>query len=316
MLFEEAYMKNLVIFGAGAIGKKILNSPLRPGWNIFAVVDNNPQLWGSSINGFVISSPNSISAKDVDVFLISTQNQWMNAIRCQLHEELHVPYEKIRLALGSWGMTQCSTIMDEFFVIEKATPEVPFHKGPAVIYQDYKGETYKSHNRREREGFFRKYCQGNGLDVCYGSDLIVPDCSGWDIRNGDAQYLATIPDESFDFVYSSHGLEHMADVRVALKNWYRVVKKGGYLLIAIPHRDLYEKKSQLPSRWNGDHKHFFLIGKEEPPDTLDIVHEVKEALEDYDIKYVKACDEGHTITDPSIHSDGEYQIEIVIQKKS
>lgn len=94
----------------------------------------------------------------------------------------------------------------------------------------------------------------------------------------------------------------------------RRVRKGGYLILAIPHRDLYEKKISLPSRWNGDHKHMFLIGRAEPPDTLDIVEEIKSALTGYDIKYIKACDEGHTITDPAIHSDGEYQIELVLQK--
>ena len=165
-----------------------------------------------------------------------------------------------------------------------------------------------------REGFFEKYCKGEGLDICYGADLIIPGCSGWDFRNGDAQYLAGVEDESFDFVYSSHGLEHMYDVRTSLKNWFRVVKKGEYFLLSIPHRDLYEKKKSLPSRWNGDHKHMFLIGKAEPPDTLDIVEEIKCSLENYDIKYIKTCDEGHTINNPLVHSDGEYQIEIVLQK--
>jgi hypothetical protein len=74
-------------------------------------------------------------------------------------------------------------------------------------------------------------------------------------------------------------------------------------------------KRRLPSRWNSDHKHMFLIGVSEAPDTLDIVEEIRESLIDYDIKYVKACDEGHTITNPCIQSDGEYQIEVVVQKK-
>ena len=222
-------------------------------------------------------------------------------------------YKKISMCYGD--IVNCHSPLDEIFIIPKRPPEVPFKKCPAEIYQNYAGETAKSHNRRVREKFFEKYCQGEGLDICYGADLIVPNCSGWDFRNGDAQYLSGIEDESFDFVYSSHGLEHMYDVRTALKNWFRVLKKGGYFLLAIPHRDLYEKKQQLPSRYNADHKHMFLIGKSEPPDTLDIVEEIKCSLENYDIKYIKACDEGHAITDPLIHSDGEYQIEIVIQKK-
>ena len=156
-----------------------------------------------------------------------------------------------------------------------------------MIYSDYKGETFKSQKRREKEGFFEKYCQGEGLDIGYGADLIVPGCSGWDLRNGDAQYLNGIEDESFDYVYSSHCLEHMIDVKIALKNWFRVVRRGGFLLLAIPHRDLYEKVKELPSIWNADHKHMFLIGREELPDTLDIIKEIKESINGYDIKYVK-----------------------------
>ena len=232
-------------------------------------------------------------------------------LRQQLFD-MGIDYKKISMCYGD--IINCQCPLDEIFVIPKKPPEVPFKKVPVEIYKKYTGETSRAHNRRLREGFFKKYCNGEGLDIGYGGDVIVPDCAGWDLRNGDAQYLAGIDDESFDFVYSSHCLEHMYDVRIALKNWFRVVRKGGYLLLAIPHRDLYEKKKTLPSRWNADHKHMFLIGKSEPPDTLDIVEEIKLSLNNYDIKYIKACDEGHTITDPLKHSNGEYQIEIVIQK--
>ena len=236
-------------------------------------------------------------------------------VNFQLRQELFnigVNYKKISMCYGD--IVHCHCPLDEIFIIPKRQPEIPFKKGPAEIYQRYVGETAKSHDRRVREGFFERYCKGDGLDVGYGADLIVPNASGWDLRNGDAQYLAGIENESFDFVYSSHCLEHMYDVRIAMKNWFRVVRKGGYLLMAIPHRDLYEKKNSLPSRWNPDHKHMFLIGRSEPPDTLDIVEEIRESLKNYDIKYIKACDDGHTIANPLVHSDGEYQIEIVIQK--
>lgn len=154
--------------------------------------------------------------------------------------------------------------------------------------------------------------QGRGIGHWLWGDVVVPGCAGWDIRNGDAQKNAEVEDESFDFVYSSHCLEHVWDVREALKNWFRAVRVGGYLIIAAPHRDLYEKKKCLPSRWNGDHKHMFLIGESEEPDTLDIVQEVKESLKNYQIQYVKMCDEGHTITGSLRHSDGEYQRRLVI----
>ncbi len=175
-------------------------------------------------------------------------------------------------------------------------------------------ESTKAKKRRLRENFFDLYCQGRGLDIGYGGDLLAPNCTGWDIEHGDAQALRGLKDASFDFVYSSHTLEHMVDPVEAIRSWWRVLKPGGYLLLYIPHRDLYEKKEFLPSRWNGDHKHFFLLDREQLPDTKDIRKLVHRALPDGVIIYAKECAEGHTITDPDIHSDGEYSIEIVIQK--
>jgi len=145
---------------------------------------------------------------------------------------------------------------------------------------------------------------------------LAENCKGWDTEHGDAQYLRRIKESEFDFVYSAHTLEHMVDPGIALKNWWRVLKKKGYLIIYIPHRDLYEKKKTLPSRWNQDHKHFFLLDKGEGKDTIGIVPLIRQTLSNYEIVYAIECDEGHTITAPEIHSDGEYSIEIVVQKKA
>lgn len=305
----------IIIFGAGNICRVMLAYPLQKDVEILFLCDNDNEKWKEKVAGYSVKSPEEIRNVDYDLILVAS-------LRFDLVEEIleqlslfGVPENKIMLSTGLYGIEYFAENLDRIFLVEKKNPE-PFIKGPAVIYQQYKGETAKSHQRRMREGFFDKYCQGEGLDIGYGSDPITPDCSGWDLRNGDAQYLDGIEDESFDYVYSSHCLEHMSDVRIALRNWFRVVREGGYLLLAVPHRDLYEKKSRLPSRWNGDHKHMFLIGKSELPDTLDIVEEIKESISGYDIKYIKVCDEGHTINNPYRHSDGEYQIEIVIQKRA
>jgi glycosyltransferase involved in cell wall biosynthesis len=42
---------------------------------------------------------------------------------------------------------------------------------------------------------------------------------------------------SVDFVISSHVIEHFPDPIKALKEWYRVVKPGGYLYIIAPHKE-------------------------------------------------------------------------------
>ncbi|MBN2755472.1 MAG: methyltransferase domain-containing protein, partial [Candidatus Goldbacteria bacterium] len=46
-----------------------------------------------------------------------------------------------------------------------------------------------------------------------------------------------VQDNSQDFVVSSHVLEHFFDPIAALKEWYRVVKNGGYLFMIVPHKE-------------------------------------------------------------------------------
>ncbi|MFH0924211.1 MAG: class I SAM-dependent methyltransferase [bacterium] len=176
------------------------------------------------------------------------------------------------------------------------------------------GETAKARGRRIEEGFFEKYCQGKGLDIGYGGDILAKNCRGWDVEHGNAQLLKGIKDSKFDFVYSSHTLEHMVEPETALKNWWRVLKSGGYLIIYVPHRDLYEKKKILPSKWNQDHKHFFLLNNDEYPDTIGIVPLIQRTISQYKIIYAKECKDGHTVEDAEVHSNGEYSIEIVIKK--
>lgn len=53
------------------------------------------------------------------------------------------------------------------------------------------------------------------------------------IASGDA---IPVQDESQDFVISSHVLEHFYDPIKALKEWYRVIKKGGYIFMIVPHK--------------------------------------------------------------------------------
>ena len=177
------------------------------------------------------------------------------------------------------------------------------------------GETSKAHSRRVKEEFFSKYCNGVGLDIGFGSDLITKEAKGYDFEHGDAQYLIGLKDNFYDFVYSSHTIEHLPDPYEGIKNWFRVVKPGGYLIIYLPHRDLYEKKKTLPSRFNPDHRNFFLLDRDEKPDTVGVIPMIERTLTDFEIIYAKECSEGHTITDPELHSNGEFSIEVVIRKK-
>jgi len=52
----------------------------------------------------------------------------------------------------------------------------------------------------------------------------------------DATNLAEIKSESYDFVLSSHSLEHIANPLKAVEEWIRVLKNGGALFIVVPDK--------------------------------------------------------------------------------
>ena len=54
------------------------------------------------------------------------------------------------------------------------------------------------------------------------------------IANGDNIPLA---DNSTDFVFSSHVLEHFYDPVSAINEWLRIVKKNKYVVCIIPHKE-------------------------------------------------------------------------------
>ena len=310
---------NLVIFGTGKVSSSIMKYPVQKEHRILAVVDNDEKKWGSPFFGHDVQSPSILSKLAYDRIILAV-NRGYDDIRQQL---LGMGVQPQQIVGGyNWRMAEyMPDALDGFFAIPKK-PLIPFKKAPVKVAEEVTGrtgqETRKAHARRVREGFFEKYCQGEGLDIGCGDDPVTPQCSGWDFCNGDAQYLQGVPDESFDFVYSSHCIEHMVDVRIAIANWFRVVRHGGCLIIYGPERDLYEKRKQLPSRFNPDHKHFFLVCRKEAPDTLDICEEIREALATtgghYRIEYIKVCHEGWEPLTPDVQSPGEYAFEIVIRK--
>lgn len=176
-------------------------------------------------------------------------------------------------------------------------------------------ETEKSHKRRVSIGFYENYLVGKGIDVGYRGDTpdaepITEGTIGVDLDYpGYDGYTFPFKDEEFDFVYSSHCLEHLDKPGHFYLENMRVVKKGGFIIIAVPHKWLYEKKEAPPSRFNADHKRFYTPGS--------LLQEIEKYLPPtkYRVRHLMDCDEGHDYSqDPTEHSKGEYQIELVLQK--
>lgn len=109
--------------------------------------------------------------------------------------------------------------------------------------------------------FIQTYFSGRVIDIGCGPDLVVPHAEPFDLEQGDAQRILDYrAAESFDCVHSSHCLEHMRDVKSALTQWWALVKPNGYLVVVVPHEELYEQGA-WPSLFNTDHKAMFNLRK-------------------------------------------------------
>ncbi len=181
-------------------------------------------------------------------------------------------------------------------------------------------ETSKSRPRRAAEGFGR-YLRGAILDIGAGTDPITTEAKVYDKADGDAQKLEGIPNESYDTVYSSHCLEHMRDPIEALLNWWRVLKPGGYLIVAVPDEDLYEQ-GIWPSAFNGEHAATFTAGKFQSwsPASRNIIDLIP-LLQDHKLISLRTIDDSYdyALTGGDVPVDqtltgAEAQIEVIVQK--
>jgi SAM-dependent methyltransferase len=177
-------------------------------------------------------------------------------------------------------------------------------------------EAGKTIEEKIRNGFVARYLSGAAvLDIGYRgyvgeADPVVPHAVGveLDYPGYDGRTLPFL-DYSQDAVHASHCLEHIDDYRNALREWHRVLKIGGFLVIAVPHKFLYEKRTGLPSRWNEDHKRFYtpasLMAEVETslaPNTYRL-----RRLVDNDLDYDYAIP-------PERHAGGCYEIELVLER--
>lgn len=99
------------------------------------------------------------------------------------------------------------------------------------------------------------YCNGKGCDVGFGGDKIKKtDCDGIDFEQ---PYTYTgkdkvdipcdvihneipVPDNTYDYVYTSHLIEDFVDTKDALRKFIRILKNGGNLILVFPDQPKYE----------------------------------------------------------------------------
>ena len=191
-------------------------------------------------------------------------------------------------------------------------------------------ECSKSMTRRLRDDRFTNwYFVGSGIDIGGRPDPLTahrasfPKISAvdiWDIDDGDAQFMAGVPDERYDFVHSSHCLEHLRDPAEGLRNWFRIVKPGGHLIVTIPDEDMYEQ-GIWPSTFNTDHKWTFTLHKPESwsPRSVNLTNLLSGLGAYADIRKLEMIDSTYRFDinryDQTILETTESSIEFVIRKR-
>jgi SAM-dependent methyltransferase len=192
-------------------------------------------------------------------------------------------------------------------------------------------ECSKSLSRRLHDSTFsNRFFVGQGIDIGGKPDPLVlykelfprmESCRTWDREDGDAQFLETVANNSYDFVHSSHCLEHLVDPQEGLKNWFRILRPNGHLIVTIPDEDLYEQ-GLFPSTFNKDHKKTFTIHKQnswcpQSVNVLDLITALGDEAQIIKIELILATYRfGLPRFDQTMTPVGESAIEFVIRKRA
>ncbi len=111
--------------------------------------------------------------------------------------------------------------------------------------------------------FAHLVCKGSGLDIgCNNIDWAFPGARPIDITFDDGYDAMNLPDGLFDYILSSHCLEHLPDWVGALDYWKTKLDRGGVLFLYLPH------PSQLYWRPYSNRKHIHILQPDHIEDYL------------------------------------------------
>jgi len=133
--------------------------------------------------------------------------------------------------------------------------------------------------------FALQFCRGSGADVGCG-DWPLPGALPVDMKaGGDALAL---PGNGFDYVFSSHCLEHLPNPVEAIEHWRDCLRQGGALFLYLPHPDM--------TYWRPEHcrKHLHLFWPKDIAQMLkslgfaDVIHSERDLAWSFSVVGFKA----------------------------
>jgi hypothetical protein len=124
-------------------------------------------------------------------------------------------------------------------------------------------ETRKAHGRRLAEGWFDRFCPADRPGSTSGAGRTPstrPSASGTRLlgATGTPPGCWACPTDTFWTVYASHVLEHLADPVAGPCGTGIGPAARRPPVLSVPDMATYEGKPDLPSRWNDDHKTYWL----------------------------------------------------------
>lgn len=88
-----------------------------------------------------------------------------------------------------------------------------------------------------------QFCKGKGLDVGAGKwplpgAVVVDEGRGFEHSSALNLPDGYISDGNWDYVFSSHCLEHLINPVAAIEHWKTKLRAGGVLFLYLPHPDM------------------------------------------------------------------------------
>jgi len=122
----------------------------------------------------------------------------------------------------------------------------------------YKGILYPGYLKHGNANAFiipfaKHFCKGKGLDIGGYFKCTFPDATPINILNSDGFDAYHLPEEKYNYIFSSHTLEHLHDYVGVLKYWKEHLEERGTLFLYLPHPDM---EYWLPQN-NRKHLHLF-----------------------------------------------------------
>lgn len=123
------------------------------------------------------------------------------------------------------------------------------------------------------------YCTGAGVDIASQGVTCVPWAISFDLPEPEFLHYSSgqppkgpihlrghadnLPFESgsLDWLYSSHFLEDVFDWTPILREWVRVIRPGGHLIILVPDKALWKAALDRGQAPNNQHRHESYAGE-------------------------------------------------------